>query len=188
MISLPFLLAPLALILPATAGWRADPVAQAAVEAEADPVSAVAPVAGEFQRYLEQLRELPLQHQVRIEERVIIRISPPSAAAIDRLLSQLPRRPLRQSYQEERLDGCVAIDEIVGVQPANESRLLLFMRDRRVLSAALDRSCQPRDFYSGFYIERSRDGQLCSRRDKLQSRAGASCEVAQLNRLVAVRD
>ncbi len=187
MISLPFLLAPLALLLPADAGAPGDSALSLTAEAaEAREGFAASP--SEFRRFVEALRAVPYQEQVRIEERVIIRISTPSAAAIDRLLSQLPRRPLRQSYQEERLDGCVAIDSIVGVQPANENRLLLFMRDRRVLSAALDRTCQPRDFYAGFYIERSRDGQLCSRRDKLQSRAGASCEVAQLSRLIAVRD
>ena len=58
------------------------------------------------------------------------------------------------------------------------------MHDRRVLSAALDRACTAADFYAGFYVERSEDGQLCSRRDLLQSRAGASCRVTRLNRLV----
>ena len=75
------------------------------------------------------------------------------------------------------------------MEPAPEqNRILLFMRDRRVLSAALERACSARDYYSGFYVERNEDGQLCARRDTLQSRAGASCKVAQLNRLVAVRD
>ena len=62
------------------------------------------------------------------------------------------------------------------------------MRDRRVLSASLERACNAAEFYSGFYVERQPDGALCSRRDWLQSRAGASCQVTQLNRLVAVRD
>ena len=62
------------------------------------------------------------------------------------------------------------------------------MRARRILSVALERACDARAYYSGFYVERSEDGQLCARRDLLQSRAGASCKVAQLNRLVAVND
>ena len=62
------------------------------------------------------------------------------------------------------------------------------MRDRRILSVALERACNARNFYSGFYVERNEDGQLCARRDVLQSRAGASCRVTQLNRLVAVHD
>lgn len=144
-------------------------------------------VAGEQRRGVAPWDEAA--HQVRIEERVIIRISPSSAAARERMMALLPRRPSATRFQEEKLDGCVPIEGILGVQPAQQqNRLLLFMRDRRILTAALERACNADDFYSGFYIERSRDGQLCSRRDKLQSRAGASCKVAQLNRLVALRD
>lgn len=125
--------------------------------------------------------------QVRIEERVIIRIAPSRPASGERM-ALVPAGD-RASFREEKLDGCIPVTAIAGVQPAPaQNRLLLFMRDRRVLSAALERACRPEDFYAGFYVERSKDGQLCSHREKLQSRAGASCRVAQLNRLVVVRD
>jgi hypothetical protein len=139
---------------------------------------------------LKQARRPMILGQVRIEQRVIIRIAPGSPAAREQMMAEMqPRGSSSTSYQEQKLDGCVAISGIAGVQPApQQNRLLLFMRDRRVLSAALERACNARDYYSGFYIERSEDGQLCARRDLLQSRAGASCKVAQLNRLVAVRD
>ena len=54
-----------------------------------------------------------------------------------------------------------------------------------VLSAALERSCHAEEFYQGAYVERSEDGQLCARRERLQSRTGSSCQVAKLSRLVA---
>lgn len=126
--------------------------------------------------------------QVRIEQRVIIRISPGTPQARQQVMSALPRRPIRETYQEERVKGCVPISTIVGVEPGPSNRLLLFMSDRRVLTVELDRTCNARDFYSGFYIERNDDGRLCGGRDELQSRAGSSCAVEQLNRLVAVRD
>lgn len=126
--------------------------------------------------------------QVRIEQRVIIRIAPSTPASRERTLGFVERSSGRTSFKEEKLDGCIPLAAIAGVQPAEQNRLLLFMRDHRVLSAALERACDAKDFYSGFYVERSEDGQLCSNREKLQSRAGASCRVAQLNRLVAVRD
>lgn len=136
----------------------------------------------------EAVPEEDVAQQVRIEERVIIRIAPSAPASRDRLMS-LQQQAARTSYHEEKLDGCIPVSAIAGVQPAPaQNRLLLFMRDRRVLSAALEKACRPEDFYSGFYVERSRDGQLCSKREKLQSRAGASCRVSQLNRLVAGRD
>jgi hypothetical protein len=190
--SLPLLLAPLALLLPAAAELRAveQPDDMPRGEAAGAKVSLLGPSAPAVVGFpvLEDARQTPVQRQVRIQQRVIIRIAPSSPQARDRLMAEMPRRP-RGSYEEEKLDGCVPINSIAGVVPSTEdNRLLLFMRDRRVLSAALERSCRAQDYYLGFYIERSQDGQLCARRDKLQSRAGASCEVAQLNRLVSARD
>lgn len=127
--------------------------------------------------------------QVRIEERVIIRIGPSSARINEQMLSGLPReRGGGTLFREQKLDGCVPVAAIAAVQPAERNRLLLFMRDRKILSAALERACNAQDFYSGFYVERQPDGQLCSGRDRLQSRSGANCRVAQFHRLVAVRD
>jgi len=150
------------------------------------PLAALLPV---FVGSQDAAPEADVAQQVRIEERVIIRIAPSSQAIRDRMLSLIPRRSSEPTrFEEEKLDDCVPVAGIAAVQPAQNNRLLLFMRDRRVLTAALERKCNAEDFYSGFYVERQEDGQLCSRRDRLQSRSGASCRVAQLNRLVAARD
>jgi len=143
---------------------------------------------GENLRVLERAREIERLGQVRIERRIIIRIAPSSDATRSRLMSELPRRPLRSAYEEVDHGNCVPVSEIVGVQPVQDDRLLLFTRDRQVLSAQLERSCSARAFYSGFYIERSEDGRLCVSRDRLHSREGTTCEVASFRRLVAVRD
>lgn len=137
---------------------------------------------------IEQAMRPQAQFQVRIEQRVIIRIAPSPPAARERMLSTLPRREMETRFQEVRQDSCVSIQGIAGVAPVQPNRLLLFMRDHRVLSAALDRACDAQAFYAGFYVERSSDGMLCSERDLLKSRTGTSCEVAQFNRLVAIRD
>jgi hypothetical protein len=129
-----------------------------------------------------------IAQQVRIEERVIIRVAPSNPIVSERMLSAVPRRSGRATFQEEKLDECIPVASIAAVQPTEQNRLLLFMRDRRILSAALERACNAEDFYSGFYIERQEDGQLCSNRDQLQSRTGASCRVAQINRLIALRN
>jgi hypothetical protein len=187
--SLAAILTPLALLLPAIPAalpHRAAPVeetAQAAPDAEKSPRGfAAAPLTP--LRMLEEARRPPLERQVRLEQRVIIRIAPSSPQRMEQSLAQLNRRSER--FEEVRLRECVPINMIAAVAP-QENRLLLFMRDRRILSVALERSCNPEDFYSGFYIERQ-DGNLCERRDRLQSRAGASCRVTRLNRLVAARD
>ena len=131
----------------------------------------------------------PASAQVRIEGTVTIRISPRPARGPDELLANLPQGARATAHIEERKIGsCLAAQSIVGVQTTQDDKLLLFMRDRRIISVALEKACSPRDFYSGFYIERHSDGQLCVKRDKLHSRAGAKCEVKQFRQLVAVRD
>jgi hypothetical protein len=57
-----------------------------------------------------------------------------------------------------------------------------------MISVNLEKSCRARDFYSGFYVERRKDGRLCVDRDELQSRTGARCEVESMRRLVEVRE
>jgi hypothetical protein len=187
------ILSPLALLLPVLAGERpAGPEDGAVQEAagRADLPKGFDSLPSKPFEVLQQARRPQELGQVRIEQRVIIRISPGSSAAREQMMGYLSGGGTsRTRYEEERLRGCVAIASIAGVQPAPaQNRLLLFMRDHRVLSAALERACNARDYYSGFYVERNDDGQLCAKRDLLQSRAGASCKVAQLNRLVAVRD
>ncbi len=137
---------------------------------------------------LDDARRVPDQNQVRIEQRVIIRIAPSSTEARERIMAEVPRRPMRENIQEAQAGRCVRIDAIAAAHPTQDNRLLLFMQDRRIMTASLDRACSARDFYSGFYVERNQDGQICSGRDRLQSRSGASCEVEAFHRLVAVRD
>lgn len=136
-------------------------------------------------RVLEEARQPASLGQVRIRERVIIRISPSPPESRQRLLAIQAQRSASPGYREVEHDNCVRVDNIVGVQPSTDNRLILFMENRNVLAATLDRTCSARAFYSGFYVERNEDGRLCVQRDMLQSRAGASCSVEQLTRLVA---
>ena len=182
-------LTPLALLLPAApallphgAAPEDEPAWAATEQDKAAGSFALAPATP--LRLLEEARRPRVAGQVRLEQRVIIRIAPSSPQRMERSLSELNRSSDR--FEEVRLGECIPINMIAAVAP-QENRLLLFMRDRRILSASLERACNPEDFYSGFYIERQ-DGQLCERRDRLQSRAGASCRVTRLNRLVPARD
>jgi hypothetical protein len=137
-------------------------------------------------RVLEDARRSDKLGQVQIRQRVVIRISPSPPDARERLMSTLPRRPMRTTFEEVPHGECVTTDDIVGVQPTTDNRLLLFLENRQILAASLEHSCTARAFYQGFYVERSEDGQICISRDRLQSRAGLSCSVEELTRLVAV--
>ncbi|MCB2067576.1 MAG: hypothetical protein KDE15_13170 [Erythrobacter sp.] len=135
---------------------------------------------------LDAARRAPVQNQVRIEQRVVVRISPAPPRARTEMLAELPRRPLPSTFAEVEHADCVPVNDIVGVQPTGDNRLLFFTRQRQILAATLEPSCVASSFYSGFYVERNADGRLCVSRDQLQSRAGAACQVAGFTRLVAV--
>ncbi len=180
------LLTSLALAVPAAIGPWTAVAPDAATVAHSPGDKAPPPTLGmslpayDPVRLLEEARR-PVENQVRLEQRIIIRIAPSSQATFARSIAALDADA--ESFEEQRLDGCVPINMIAATYP-QESRLLLFMRDHRVLTATLERACNPQDFYSGFYVERQ-DGQLCERRDELRSRAGATCRITRLNRLVA---
>ncbi|KPF92079.1 hypothetical protein IP81_08600 [Novosphingobium sp. AAP83] len=120
--------------------------------------------------------------QVRIEQRIIIRIAP----RLPGQMVALPSRPRAQPrFVERKTAKCMPIVSIAGVQPESSDRILLITRNRRLIGASLDKSCHARDFYSGFYVEQNADGQLCAGRDIIHSRAGANCAVTKLRELVA---
>src|SRR6187402_2562358 len=112
------LLSPLALLLPAAvidmAG--ADEATVARVAEPKEPAQGLDGPPAEPLRILMDARQAPLLGQVRIEQRVIIRISPSSAAAREQMMADLRRQgSSATSYQEEKLSGCIAIDRIAGV-------------------------------------------------------------------------
>ena len=128
------------------------------------------------------------QGQIRIERRVYVRIAPRSVAARRNMLAQLPVRSAPRRYKEQKAEKCVAVEQIAGVETGSGNRLLLFLRDAEILSVNLEKACRARDFYSGFYVERSEDGKLCVQRDTLQSRNGARCDIARMMQLEAIEE
>lgn len=183
------LAAAFALVVPAPPGAFAP--AQGALN-EARPV----PVASKFGPVREpeaflHFRESyrpEVQEQVHIEQHVIIRLVPSPPMARREMFDPPPRDDGQMRYKEKKFHGCVPIDDIAGIAPLRPNRLLLFMRDRHMLSAALERACDADAFYLGAYVERSADGKLCSGRDTLRARTGATCQISRLSRLVALKD
>jgi len=194
------LAAPLALVLPLIGQSATVPVALAGGETAVPPnadgtdpgqsrtqANPVAPAATNTNP-LNALRGSQVVRQVRIERRVVVRISPARGGNANQLLAQLPQRELNARYEERKTDKCLPVSGIAGVQTGSGNRLLLFLRDRRIISVNLEKACRARDFYSGFYVERNKDGNLCIKRDKLQSRTGAKCKVSRMRQLVAVKN
>lgn len=128
------------------------------------------------------------QAQVRIEQRVIIRINPrrPMPPAPD-MLNALPQGEITPRLTERKFGKCVPVKAIAGVQADRDNRLLLFLRDRRIVAVHLEKACRAQDFYSGLYVEPNDDGMICVGRDKLHSRSGANCDLDKLRQIVADR-
>ena len=184
------LTAPLALLLPMAAGAGVSaPEGKVARVASASAPQCASAALEDGPRIdpLSALRGQLSVRQVRIEQRVVVRIAPASAAARQNLMAELPQRAMPPRFEEARKEKCVPLEGIAGVQTGSGNRLVLFLRDRRMLSVNLEKSCRARDFYSGFYVERNRDGRLCVDRDKLQSRTGVRCEVESMRQLVEAR-
>ncbi|MGB5725171.1 MAG: hypothetical protein WBM39_12225 [Parasphingorhabdus sp.] len=124
--------------------------------------------------------------QVRIEKRVIIRVPRrrPSQLAPRADFSQdIPQ----QTFREKKMGKCLPMNNILGVQMFSDQYLDLVTQDRRRVRAQLEKNCQARSFYSGFYMEKSNDGKMCAGRDILHSRTGAKCEIERFRELVPER-
>ncbi len=132
---------------------------------------------------LEAMERAAIQHQVRIERRVTIRISPLSAVSRQQLITQGARVQTRRMMERPRSE-CLPLSSIRAVQALESNRLVFYMQDRQMISAVMDNACSATDFYSGFYVEPAGDGMLCEQRDMLQARSGARCEIAGLRQLV----
>jgi hypothetical protein len=207
MASLHALAAPMALILPLLGQASALPViagtagaeltASSSLTAEAAPICRKEPGAGgreiaepvaEIANPLNAIQRSQTVNQVRIERRITIRISPQRPATSNSLFASLPQQSLRTRYEERKMEKCIPVGGIAGVQTGSGSQLLLFLRDRRIVRVNLEKACLARDFYSGFYVEQSKDGKICVDRDKLQSRTGANCEITRMRQLIAVSE
>lgn len=124
--------------------------------------------------------------QVRIERRVILRISPAPSRLRRELTTDTTTSQPRTRIVARPAGKCIDTVDIGGVADRGD-HLLMFMRDRRTIAARLEKGCSPRDFYRGFYVERSDDGRLCVDRDRIMSRAGAKCQVERFSQLVLER-
>ncbi len=123
--------------------------------------------------------------QVSIEQHLIIRITPGGAAVTRDVPPPAPEQvPVR--LHQRRMPPCVPVQAIAGVRPLAGDRLLLIMRDHRLVGADLSRTCAARDFYMGFYITPTADGLLCADRDTIHSRAGATCTITHVHEMVPV--
>lgn len=122
--------------------------------------------------------------QMTIHERIVIRV-PRMAPA--RAAARTPIVPATVRFKEKKGPKCVAVADMGGALVAQQGAIDLILTGGKRLRARLDDDCGPMDFYNGFYLRPAADGKVCSGRDVIRMRSGASCQITRFRTLVAAR-
>ncbi len=128
--------------------------------------------------------------QVTIEQRVIIRIPtipPPNAPRLQRgaLTSPLPPEP-SQNVELKEVKGpkCLKLDSLRGAILNSQTGVTMLNDRDEAFRTHFGKSCRAADFYSGFYVQPTKDGSICAGRDTLHARNGSTCDIQKFTRLV----
>ena len=112
--------------------------------------------------------------RLTIRERVIrIPLNSPAAP--------LPRP--EAAYKESRGPKCVQRANIAGASLNGLRSIDFILRDRSRLRARLESSCPAIDYYAGFYLNPTPDGNICSDRDAVHARSGGECQIDAFRKL-----
>ena len=121
----------------------------------------------------------PLQFaQVVVREQILIRVPGRLREA------RRSNAPVIQ-WKESRGPKCVPMRAIAGATLLGQNSFDLLLRDKTRIRARLEKSCPALDYYYGFYIRQTEDGQVCADRDAIRSRMGGVCEIERFRTLTA---
>jgi hypothetical protein len=120
--------------------------------------------------------------QVRVDQRIIIRLPSPASAPV--AVGAQRQSVAKLQYKEKKIGKCLWVDRLGGSRPGPDRTLDLLTRDGILIRAYLGDGCLAREFYAGAYMERSFDGKLCVDRDVLHARTGAKCEIDKFRLLI----
>ena len=127
--------------------------------------------------------------QVVIEQQLIIRV-PAQRSQLNNFAagpsSSRRATELPVVWKEKKAPKCVSMRNILGMQAVQRDSIDIITRQKQRLRAQLNRGCRALDFYAGFYMQGSKDGQLCEGRDQIHARTGAKCEVDKFRLMVPV--
>lgn len=115
--------------------------------------------------------------QLMIQQRVVVRIPAQPSLPVP--------RPLR--WKEKRGPRCLPMAILAGAAINQPDSVDLYLRGQGPVRARLDDACPALDYYSGFYIQPTKDGMICAGRDRIRTRAGGQCGIDRFRTLVADR-
>ncbi len=129
-----------------------------------------------------QLVETQSYTNLQINQRIIIRLQRTSGAR--RASFGRQNGGTKAKLEERKIGKCIAMDNLVGFTPGPSDSLEFFTKDRKLIRAYLADNCKAKEFYAGAYIEKSKDGKLCQKRDIIHARYGAECALDRFRQLV----
>ncbi len=121
-----------------------------------------------------------LHAQIQIEQRTIIRVRP-----IEPPLAAAPVQRMR--WEEKKGPNCVPVTALAGAIVSSPDSIDLLLRGGLRVRAKLAKSCPSIDFYQGFYVKPTKDGQICRDRDLIHARTGGECEIGNFHSLVPAK-
>lgn len=105
--------------------------------------------------------------QVRIEQRIVIRVPRQSLSRSSLLPMPAPRQdppPEPPRFERRKIGKCLAMRDVTGVRVVNNDMLVLFMRDQRMIEARLERTCSARILSGFLYGAKRRWSAVCGPR------------------------
>lgn len=121
--------------------------------------------------------------QFSFHQRIIVRV--PRLPDPERQASDNAQE--RRAWTEKKSVKCVPLGDVRGATLLTVESVDLMLADGQRRRAHFDDDCAALDFYSGFYIRPTSDGQLCARRDSIRSRSGGRCEIREIRVLMPRR-
>jgi hypothetical protein len=118
--------------------------------------------------------------QIQIEQRAVIRVRPVAVPP--------PSAPVaRIRWDEKKGPNCVPLTALAGAIVSSPDSIDLLLRGGLRVRAKLTKSCPSIDFYQGFYVKPTKDGQICRNRDLIHARTGGECEIGNFHSLVPAK-
>lgn len=95
-------------------------------------------------------------------------------------------RPVTR-WKESRGGKCIVRSQIAAAIVSDARSVDFILRDRTRHRALLQNSCPALDYYSGFYLKPTADGNICRDRDAVHDRSGSECQIDAFRKLTPAK-
>jgi hypothetical protein len=103
-------------------------------------------------------------------------------------VQSVPAKPVVvRALREKKGPRCMKTNTILAAAVLNSTGVDLVLRGGDRVRVRFAASCPGLNYYSGFYLSPSDDGQVCADRDIVRDRAGGGCAIEKFRKLVPAK-